>query len=295
MMFLNKSFNRIIPAYSGNLVLIGSCTGGGKSSMTANLIFSTIKQTNPITGKKRKVLVISCEETAQSCYSRLTCLYKGWNFNNQQDFTSEQKEELINFIPKWAKTGGVTVISEENTGISSLEGIKSVFDNLIKNDIHYDLILIDYIQKINTSRRNSNLKSHEVMREVINYLDVVKNNYPALITVFSQLGSQNEDGTKPFEERLRGCHDLITPCTVAVEIIPNYKSNTSQFVIHKNRYNGTTVGHSIFNFFDKGHFLPMTDELKKKAYQIQQENEYKNTLEKVFASKEKDNEKQDSQ
>jgi hypothetical protein len=51
MLFLNESFRKWVPMWGGNIVLIGARTGGGKSSVAANLIFSTIQQKNPATGK----------------------------------------------------------------------------------------------------------------------------------------------------------------------------------------------------------------------------------------------------
>lgn len=266
MFFLSKEMAKIVPFWPGTLALVGSRTGGGKSSLTANLIVSTLGQVNPLTGKNRKVLTISCEESPLQVYNRLTCLVKHYNYDAQDEFTDEQKQILVEFTAKWAKTG-ITVIGEDEHGITnSIEGIRSIFENLIKTNTTYDLILIDYIQKITSSRKNASLKPHEVLRETMYLLDSYKNKLQSAIVVMSQLSSQKEgeEGVEiDFQDRLRGCKDLITPATVAIELIPDYKMRKSRFTIRKNRYKGNTVGGSIDLGYDRGKFVSYSDEFKK--------------------------------
>ena len=165
MLFLHESFRKWVPMWGGNIILIGARTGGGKSSVAANLIFSTIQQKNPNTGKNRKVLCLSAEETPVQVFSRLTCLAKNYNFNEQDEFTDEQNNEIIDFIPKWAKNG-VSVIGEDGRGsTSTLEGVEAILNNLLDTKTHYDLILIDYIQKITTSKKNPQMQQFRFLRK----------------------------------------------------------------------------------------------------------------------------------
>lgn len=293
MMFLNNVLGKFVPAWPGNIIVIGSRTGGGKSSVAANLIYTTIQQKNKVTSRNRKVLIISSEETSTQVYSRLTCLAKNYDYNQQDDFTDEQKQDLIDFIPRWAKAG-ITVIGEDGSGITrTLEGVKSILHKMEHSKDYYDLILIDYIQKINSSKKNSNMKGHEVMREVMSILDDFKNRYPAPIVVLTQLSSQNEEGTLDFQERLRGCHDIITPATVALELVADRKNLRSQWIIHKNRYKGAVVGQSVWNAYDNGHFKPMTEEWEKYTKNLNEQKQYKETLGKVFDGKEENKEKEE--
>ena len=265
MDFLHKSFRKWVPCWAGSLILIGSRTGGGKSSVTANLILSTMQQKNPITGENRKVLTISCEETPLQVYNRLTCLVKNYNFNEQDEFTDQQKQDLIDFIPKWAGAG-VSVIGEDGHGrTDSLEGIKSIFDNLIATKTYYDLILIDYIQKITTSKKNPQMQQFTVLKEVMNLLDNMKNVYPAAIVVMSQLKANDAEDTLDFQERLRGSKDIITPCTVALELVPDVNLLRSRFIVRKNRYKGSTLGGHRDMGYDRGKFVPYTDDFIVKA------------------------------
>ena len=290
MVFLNESFRKWVPLWGGNIVLIGARTGGGKSSVAANLIFSTIQQKNPVTGKNRKVLCISAEETPVQVFSQLSCLARNWNFNEQDEFTEEQRNELIEFIPKWAKNG-VSVIGEDGRGsTSSIDGIEAILTNLLETKTHYDLILIDYIQKITTSKKNTQMQQFMVLKEVMNLLDSFKNNYPGAICVLSQIKANDAEETLDFQDRLRGSRDIITPCTVALELVAEPKILRSRFIVRKNRYKGSTLGGHVDMGYDRGRFVPYSEEFKKHVNVRNESVEYKETIGK-FMSDEKEESK----
>ena len=288
MMFLNKEFSKIVPFFPGTLALIGARTGGGKSSLAANLITSTVRQINPITGNNRRVLLISSEELPITCYNRLTCHIKDMNFDAQDEFTEEQKEVLVDYIAKWARAG-VTILGEDDAHLTtSIEGIDSIFKKIIRADAHYDLILIDYIQKITTSRKNPSMKPHEVLRETMYLLDGYKNKLNSAIAVMSQLSSQKsgDDAVElDFQDRLRGCRDLITPSTVAIELVPFYSDHKSRFIIRKNRYKGSTVGGHIDLGYKKGKYIPYTEEFQKEVSAAKEKREWQETVGKHMEEK----------
>ncbi len=286
MMFLHENFRKWVPLWGGNIVLIGARTGGGKSSVAANLIFSTIQQKNPVTGKNRKVLCLSAEETPVQVFSRLTCLAKNYNFNEQDEFTEEQKNQLIDFIPKWAKNG-VSVIGEDGRGsTSSIEGIEGILTNLLDTNTHYDLILIDYIQKITTSKKNPQMQQFTVLKEVMNLLDRFKNVYPGAICVLSQLRANDAEESLDFQDRLRGSKDIITPCTVALELVPDVNLLRSRFYVRKNRYKGSTLGGHVDMGYDRGRFVPYSDEFKSKVAIRNENKDYAETVGKHVPEKE---------
>lgn len=289
LVFLDTSFTKLVTAWPGNLILIGSKTGGGKSSLTANLIFTTIVQKNPKTGKNRRALVLSNEESGFSVYNRLTSLVKGWNYSDQDNFTEEQKEILVEFAGKWAKLG-VTVIENDGHGLTtSLEGICSIFDNLIKNNVHYDMVILDYIQKCTDSKRG-NMAAWEVMKKTMEALDGYKNIYPGTLVVTSQLASQTNDGNdneRDFQDRIRGGKDILNPCTMGIELVPDRKLLRSRFIIRKSRYKGELVGQGRDMGFKKGRFVPYDDDFKKEVASRNETIEWAETVGKhVFDDKE---------
>lgn len=294
MTFLHEEFRKWVPCWAGNIILVGARTGGGKSSLTGNLILSTIQQKNPITLKNRKVLCISAEETPAQVFGRITCLVKNYNFNEQDEFTEEQKKDMIDYIPVWANNG-VSVIGEDGHGnTSTLEGIDSILKNLITTKTHYDLILFDYIQKATTSKKNPYMKPHEVIKAVMGLFDSFKNVYPGAIVILTQLSANNEEETIDFQERLRGCHDMITPCTVALELVPDVKLLRSRFIVRKNRYKGSTLGGHVDMGYDRGKFVPYTDEFVGRTAEQRDSVTRENTYGKhVDGEKDKTEEKND--
>lgn len=292
MEFLNKDFSKLAPLFPGTLALVGARTGGGKSSLTANLMVSTLRQINPLTGNNRKVLCISSEEQPFMCYNRLSCHILNLNFDSQDEFTDEQKQKLVDCTEHWARMG-ITVIGEDGSGLTNtIEGINSIFENLMKTNTYYDLILIDYIQKVTSSRKNPNMKPHEVLRETMYLLDNYKNQMNSAIVVMSQLSSQkSEDEVElDFQDRLRGCKDLITPATLAIELIPDYKLRKSTFIIRKNRYKGNMVGGKIHFGYDRGKFVPYTEEFKKSISSSNENEEYDDTIGKHTSEKQSNKE-----
>ncbi len=265
MTFLHELFRKWVPCWAGNIILVGACTGGGKSSVAANIIYSTIQQKNLITGKNRKVLCISAEETPVQVFGRLTCLMKDYNFDDQDEFTDQQKKDMVDFIPLWAKNG-VSVIGEDGYGnTSTLEGIESILKNLKETNTHYDLILFDYIQKADTSKKNPQLPSYTVLKKVMTLFDDFKNEYPGAIVVLSQLKAKEEGKETPFQDRIRGCKDIMTPCTVALELVPNFELLKSTFWVWKNRYKSSVIGRYKHMGYDRGKFVDYTTEFEANA------------------------------
>lgn len=288
MVFLHENFRKWIPMWGGNIVLIGARTGGGKSSVAANLMYSTIQQKNPLTSKNRKVLCISAEETPTQVFARLTCLFKNYNFNEQDEFTEEQKKDIIDFIPKWARNG-VSVIGEDGRGsTSTLEGIQSILTNLLDTKTHYDLIMIDYIQKITTSKKNPQMQQFLVLKEVMNLLDSFKNVYPGAIVVLSQIKANDAEDTLDFQDRLRGSKDIITPCTTALELVPDVKLLRSRFIVRKNRYKGSTLGGHVDMGYDRGRFVPYSEEFQKHVGIRNESKEYQDTVGKYMSEEKKE-------
>jgi len=280
LVFLDPKLTKLISAWPGNLILVGSCTNGGKSTLTANLMLKTIGQKRASDGKNRTVLVISNEESPYSVYNRLTCLVRGYNFNDIDNFTQEQKDELVEYVGRWARLG-ITVIEDDGHGLTtSLEGIQSIFQNLFKTKTWYDMVILDYIQKVTNSKR-ANLSDWQVMLKTMECLDIYKNTYPAPIVVTSQLKTQTKDGDNndmDFKERLCGRKDILNPCTVGIELIPDRELSRSRFVLRKSRYRGEKVGRFHDMGFENGKFVPYSDEFKAKVAKKKEDREYKDSL-----------------
>jgi replicative DNA helicase len=276
--FLTPELGKIIPMWPGNLILIGSVSGAGKSSTATNLALNTMKQRNPITGNVRRVLYISNEETKITFMNKMTCLALGYNYDNQDDFTEEQKQQLLDFIPKWANAG-LNIIGDDSFGTTTcLEGIRGIFEQLVKTNTLYDLVILDYIQKVSTSKKDEKMVQWQVMKETMYVLDFYKDRYPAPIVVMSQLKDASEENPLNFQNRLEGFKGILQPATVALELVPNRELLQSKWLIWKNRYKGGTVGGWKDVAYDKGMFKPLTDEWKAWALSRKERRDYQETV-----------------
>ena len=290
--FLTAELGKIVPMWPGNIILIGSTSGSGKSSTATNLALNTLKQINPITGKPRRVLYISNEETTITFMNKMTCLVRGYNYDKQDDFTEEQKQELLDFISKWVKAG-LMVIGDDSAGTTTcLEGIRGIFEQLVKTNTLYDLIILDYIQKVATSKKDINMPHWQIMKETMYVLDHYKDRYPAPIVVMSQLKEDSEENPIGFQSRIEGFKGILQPATVALELVPNRKLLQSRWHVRKNRYKGNTVGHYKDVAYDRGMFVPLTDEWKASVAGPHETKEYQDTIGKHISGDKKEETKQ---
>lgn len=268
MRFMNKEFDKAIPFYRKNLILIGAATGDGKSTTVANIISESISQINPETGQKRKILVITNEEKAEDVYNRVTCLSKGWHYTNHDKFDDETVKYLTQAIGPLSTR--LTVIDDTHEGASgvttTLEGICDIFENLIANKINYDAVLIDYFQNIDFSRMNPELNQYQVQAALAKKLDKYKNRYPAPIVILAQVRPADDSNT-PFKIRVEGSKSITNVSTCAIELVANKKELKSDWIIHKSRFN-ESVGAGIETGYEMGRHVEYNDEFRAKVQQM---------------------------
>jgi replicative DNA helicase len=262
--FICKPFDETIPFFRKNLILIAARTGEGKSTAVANIVIEMLKGVNRENGKPRRVLVITNEEVPSDVYNRIACLMKGWDYVNHSKFTEQQLETFSRCIEFLARDK-VTVIDQNYNGSSglttSLEGICQIFDNLIRTKTWYDAIIIDYYQRITESKKNPQMTVNDVQYILGQKLDTYKNIYPAPIVIMAQVKPQDKQET-PFEVRIKGRKSIIENSTCAVEMIPNRDNRTTEWLVHKNRFSGMSVGQKVTTGYDKGRFVEWNDEFR---------------------------------
>lgn len=269
MMFINKEFKGVVSYFRKNIILIGAMTGHGKSTTVANIAYSTIRQINPLTGKNRRVLIISNEEKREDVYNRITCLQKGWHYVNHDQFTEEQLKTFDRHIVGFAGAGIVTVIDQNYGGGNGMtttpEGFQTIFDKLLQEENKYDAIIIDYYQNITHSKNDPSMSVNEAQAKFANILDTFKNLYPAPVVLLAQLAPGEEDA--PFTVRLKGRKLIADVATVILEMEADREHLKTNWHLHKGRFT-SKLGQTFETGYDNGLFVEYTDAFKLKVLEI---------------------------
>lgn len=284
MGFVNSTFKKVVPYFRKNIILIGAKTGDGKSTTAANIIYSTISQKNPITGKPRRALVITNEERREDVYNRVTCLARGWHYTNHDEFTDEQIEFFDKSIEVLTRTQRLQVVDNTFKGTmgltSSIEGIQTIFDNLIRDKVYYDVIIIDYYQNVNHSKKDPHLNQWEAQAKLANLLDRYKNIYPAPIVVLAQTNPPDKSNT-PFQQRIRGRKSIVDVSTCVLEMVADRENLRTQWIVHKNRF-VESIGQGFFTGYNKGRFVEYTKEFQINVAKYKEEKMARSVLKGVF-------------
>jgi len=274
MRFICESFDKIVPMFPRNLIVIGALTGRGKTTCVANIALTNILQKDKITGKPKRTLVITNETPAEDVYNTVTCLLNGWQYANHDQFTEQQKIAFEKGIEFLSAGGKLTVLdSGQIEGLTTtVEGLETIFSNMMRDKNFYDCVIIDYYQEFSESTKRPDAGEYEVQAMVTRVLEKYRKVYPAPIFVLAQLKPYEGEGedTRPFKVKMEGRKLLCNKATMIMEMVANFDNRETLFVIHKSRY-GQSLGQGINTGFENGRFIKLTDEFKKKIQNQKQQ------------------------
>jgi hypothetical protein len=252
----NQDFNVRVPFFAKNLILITASTGQGKSTAAANIAFHSLTA-------GQKVLMITNEEVVEDCYNRVTCLIKGWAYVDHKKFTTDQ----INTFNKYIKIlePRMKVIDDKYSSMeggqtTTLEGIKSVLQSIEGNEANFDVVIIDYYQKIETSLEMPKLVDWQVQQNLANFLDNYKNNYLAPIVLMAQKKS-NPDDKMSYKESIEGRKIILNAATCAIDVNADRDMKRTGWTLKKSRFS-EFLDDTIYTGFKNGKYVPYTDEFK---------------------------------
>lgn len=273
-------FDNTIPLFAKNLLLFGAKTGEGKSSTAAQITYSVLNQNNPATGKPCRALVLTNEETMGEVYTRVAFQYKKWPYTRLDAISEDQRKEVSRFQSEMRESKRLVVIDSSFPDIrqptTSLEGLEHFLESLVRNKNDFDLIVIDYFQKISSSTANRGANSTDVFTRVCDMLDDYRKRLNCPIVIFAQLYPSNSDKTN-FEDRIKGRKKILETATFAAEIEPDRDNYKTYFRIHKNRLVQGTVGTTVALGFDRetGMYVTCDIPFQQKASQWKQDRKIK--------------------
>lgn len=236
---LSRSVHFIDPHFSTKfklvqgLYLIGAVSGQGKSTTLRNLLAGYVLQ-----GRKRKARVLTNEESSLTVYDGVSCVLLGKDFSAHQrmkNTPSEREEieekslELMDYIDVEAGDGAYDM--------SCMEDVERILRYTEEKD-DAGLVAIDYWQTITHSRENPEMETYRVLKEIGNFLKEYGQRASCPVVNFVQL--QDKSDSKDFKSRVENDKTIFNHSFGAIEIIPNFETKTSKFVIVKDRLGGAT-------------------------------------------------------
>ena len=249
---INDALSATIPFTRENLYLFCAYTGSGKSTVAANITYPLWKQ-----GKK--TLVISNEESKQDILFRIACLDLGLNFNDYKKGSMDHNDmmRVVGLFPQISDYVKVLDVTYQDGITTKIEGIKKALEAVKKED-SYSCVLIDYFQLVKYSIKDAKKTAYENLNDLRVWLGQYIKGSTMPVVLFAQLYSvSKKGGAKDIDTRIKDCSAIVEPATVIIEIVPNYDNQTSEFIIHKDRFG--KQGNKIVCGFEKGRYVVVSD------------------------------------
>ena len=254
--FINEDLTNLIPFTRENLYLIAAYSGNGKSTCAANICL-------PLIEEKKKILIISNEESRHDIMFRIACLKLGYNFNdykkgNMSVFFQKECTDMFKDIAVYVK---IIDVNHRDGASTKYESVVNILEKVKSAD--YSAVLIDYFQLIQKSIEDQRKTRYDVLNDLRLYLQryIKKSNIP--VVLFAQLHSLGKRNNVELDSRVKECPSIIEASTVILEMIPNFEERATYFLIKKDRFG--LQGEKVTCGFNNGRFVKYDDEFKKKV------------------------------
>lgn len=250
---VNDSLSAAVPFTRENFYLFCAYTGSGKSTVAANITYPLWKQ-------NKKTLVITNEESQHDVLFRIACLELGLNFNDFKKglMSDDDVKRVVYMFPEITKFVKVLDVNYQNGLTTKVEGIKAALEAVKKED-SYSCVLIDYFQLVKYSIKDSKKTAYENLNDLRVWIGQYIKGSTMPVVMFAQLYSvSKKGGAKDIDTRIKDCSAIVEPATVIIEVVPNFNSGTSDFIIHKDRFG--RAGQKITCGFERGRYVMVTEE-----------------------------------
>lgn len=250
---INDALSATVPFTRENLYLFCAYTGSGKSTVAANITY-------PLWMQKKKTLVISNEESKQDICYRIACLHLGLNFNDYKKGSMQHDDimRVVELFPQITEYVKILDVTYQDGITTKIEGIKKALES-VKQREDYSCVLIDYFQLVKYSIKDSKKTAYENLNDLRVWLGQYIKGSTMPVVLFAQLYSVSKrGGAKDIDARIKDCSAIVEPATVIIEVIPNFENQTSEFIVHKDRFG--MAGKKIICGFERGRYTMISDD-----------------------------------
>jgi hypothetical protein len=209
------------------LVLFGGVSGQAKTTTAANLVAGYLEY-NPT----KHILTLSNEEMSESFYNRVACIHLKHNF---ADFQNGRLDAISRSeVEDHAQTLMDRLIVDAGGGdfkMDCLEHVQAALEYAAQQGV--GLVVFDYFQTVSRSETNEDMEHFRVLKEMGSYLRDYGRRSAVPVAVFAQLKPTSQ--APDFKSRVEMDRTIYNDAFMAVEVVPNFETKTTKFVLHKDR------------------------------------------------------------
>lgn len=226
------------------LVVVGAESGKSKSTTCANMLAGFLKHTT-----NKQAVVITNEEEPDAVLERTACVIQELDYLKFHNglLTPSEDMRILDTIDEMLDR--VEILSEnEKWNMQYYEDVVSVLESSVDQNV--GIVFVDYLQTITMSREDEGAEAFKISKKLGFFLkDFGKRNGIPVVT-FVQLSP--ETGFSPtMAARVQNDKTFYNHGFVCVEIVPDFKTRTTEFIIHKDRFCGQS-GQRVKMEFDGG-------------------------------------------
>jgi len=247
--FVSSALTEMASFSYSNILLVCGKTGDGKSTTAANII-------HPLIQNGKRVLIITNEEREIDVLNRISCLDLGYDYADLGMFTKTQLQKMSQVRDSYLSN--IVIVDQNYNGnhdfTTTYEGVTSVLNSLMNNHTKFDAVVVDYYQKICNSKGNTRLEGWKVLENFSYYLDNFRKTYRAPVVLMCQLHPNKNDEAE-LESRIKGGKSIAVVSTFIVEIKPNFKERTTEWICHKKRFRSALTPLTLMTKMVHGRFV----------------------------------------
>jgi predicted ATP-dependent serine protease len=240
--FITKGF---LPDFflSQGLILVGAESGKAKSTTCANVLAGFLNTS------KRPAIVVTNEEAPDSIYDRVSCILCRLSYNDYYSGKLTKTERGMVEDTSLALMDRVEVVDDGAWDMAYKEDVIAVCETAAKKDV--GIVLVDYLQTITMSRVEPDKESFQISKDLGFYFKGYGKKYGVPVVVFAQLSGAGE--SKSMAERVQNDKTFYNHAFTAIEVTPDFKTLTTTFKVHKNRF-GDHSGKEVSMEFRGGRY-----------------------------------------